>query len=102
MVTFGCFVGGYDGHFALVNDLAFIDNLFIYPQFRKKGYSYTILKHVCEFLRYKKYENVSLACQTSNEIALHTYEKFGFCTVQSNWLVKIFKHVLKSVKVYAA
>lgn len=97
--TSGYFVGGYEDHFILKNYPSYIDNVFIYPQFRQNGYSYSILRHVEKILLSEKYESVSLACKANNDVALHVYNRYGFKVVRSNWLVKVFRKILRPITV---
>lgn len=91
--------GGEDGHFRLKNFPSYIDNIFIYPQFRNHGYSYQILNHVINVLRDLEKESVSLVCKDDNKTALHVYERYGFTVIKTKWLIKFLRKILRQIDV---
>jgi GNAT superfamily N-acetyltransferase len=66
----------------------FIDNLYVVPAFRNKGYASGLIRNVCD-----KYSSKPLKCIACNPYALKVFENFGFAEVgQRGKYKKLVKH----------
>ena len=59
-------------------DTAFIDNLYVLPDGRGKGYGRRLLQEAIAHLRQLKVRKVDLMVTADNEIAVHLYDEAGF------------------------
>ncbi len=59
--------------------VAVLNNLYIAPQFRKKGFASILFRYVFDELKKSdKIERLFLTCSAKNDTALHFYDKMGF------------------------
>ncbi|MCW6066421.1 GNAT family N-acetyltransferase, partial [Clostridium sporogenes] len=68
---------GY-GQVILENNIPFIVNFGILPNFRKEGYGKVLLDHILNKLKIKGFKKVMIRVSSENEVALNLYRSLGF------------------------
>ena len=59
-------------------DVAFIDNLYVVPQKRRKGVGQELIRHTIRELKRRNIKSVELMVTAENQAAIGLYEKSGF------------------------
>lgn len=71
-------VAGYIGMYKVLNE-GDITNIAVSPEYRGKGVGLALMNSLKELAQGKNIDNLILEVRESNSIAIHLYEKVGFC-----------------------
>lgn len=71
---------GYMGSH-IVCDSAYVDNIAVFPQYRRKGVAKALIDHVLTMIQANGVEFISLEVRPSNTPALQLYQSLGFETM---------------------
>ena len=68
---------GYGGLYSVIDE-AFVTNIAVMPDFRRKGVASVILKNIISYCRKSNIKKIMLEVRVSNNAAVSLYRKFGF------------------------
>ena len=77
LIRYGDTPVGYGGVYSVIDE-AFITNIAVMPEFRRKGMASVILESIISYCRKSDIKRIMLEVRVSNEGAVSLYRKFGF------------------------
>lgn len=85
------YVLDYDSHLTLPDNVAFIQDTFVLPEFRRRGVAKSIISNALKYLRAHGYCKVFCHIPKWNNPSITTYEGLGFQRVGHIRFLRIFK-----------
>jgi ribosomal protein S18 acetylase RimI-like enzyme len=67
------------------NNIAWLENVFIYKKFRGSGYSKLLIRKAINLMKRMKIEIINLHVKYDNYIAIKTYKNSGFKIIRKNY-----------------
>ncbi len=67
------------------NNIAWLENVFIYKKFRGLGYSIFLIRKAINLMKRMKIESINLHVKYNNYIAIKTYKNSGFKIIKKNY-----------------
>tara|TARA_S200000501_G_C20794620_1_gene731180 strand:- start:215 stop:535 length:321 start_codon:yes stop_codon:yes gene_type:complete len=67
------------------NNIAWLENVFIYKKFRGLGYSKFLIRKAINLMKRMKIESINLHVKYNNYIAIKTYKNSGFKIIKKNY-----------------